>query len=180
MKKTAVIYSSVYGSTKEYAQWIAESLSADLYENKNLDASVLKPYDLLIYGGGLYAGGVSGISLISKHPELIRDKKVFVFTCGVADPKDPKNVEHILSSLDSVFSAELKQLISFYHLRGRMNYDLLKPKHRLMMWMMKKMLLKKKPEERTEEDNGILDTYGAVADFVDRDSISPIIEEAKL
>ena len=45
MKKTAVVYGSVYGSTKQYAQWIADSLSADLYENKNLDLSVLEPYN---------------------------------------------------------------------------------------------------------------------------------------
>ena len=31
MKKTAVVYGSVYGSTKQYAQWIADALSADLY-----------------------------------------------------------------------------------------------------------------------------------------------------
>ena len=71
MKKTAVVYGSVYGSTKQYAQWIADALSADLYENKSLDISVLDPYDIIIYGGGLYAGGVTGISLISRHPEFI-------------------------------------------------------------------------------------------------------------
>ncbi|MBS7007485.1 flavodoxin domain-containing protein [Anaerostipes sp.] len=179
MKKAAVVYGSVYGSTKEYAQWIAETLSADLYENKNLDVSVLEPYDVIIYGGGLYAGGVSGISLISRHPDLIQNKKVFVFTCGIADPGNPENTEHILKNLDSVFSPDLKQQISFYHLRGRMDYKLLSKKHRVMMWMMKKMLLKKKPEERTEEDQGVLDTYGSLVDFTDRDSILPLTADAE-
>ena len=178
MKKTAVVYGSVYGSTKQYAQWIADALSADLYENKSLDISVLEPYDIIIYGGGLYAGGVTGISLISRHPEFIQKKKVFLFTCGIADPAKPENIEHILKNLDSVFTGKLKEQISFYHFRGRMDYERLSTKHRVMMWMMKKMLSKKKPEERTEEDQGIIDTYWTLVDFTDRSSIIPLVQDA--
>lgn len=179
MKKTAVVYGSVYGSTKEYAQWIAEALSADLYENKNLNISALEPYDVIIYGGGLYAGGVSGIKLISSHPEFIQKKKVFVFTCGIADPAQPENIEHILKNLDPVFPTELKEQISFYHFRGRMDYARFSTKHRVMMWMMKKMISKKKPEERTDEDQGILDTYGTIVDFTDPSSILPLVKDAR-
>ena len=59
-----------------------------------------------------------------------------------------------------------------------MDYERLSTKHRVMMWMMKKMLSKKKPEERTEEDQGILDTYGTLVDFTDRSSIIPLVQDA--
>ena len=34
MEKVIVVYKSKYGSTKKYAQWLAEDLSCDLVENK--------------------------------------------------------------------------------------------------------------------------------------------------
>ena len=38
MKKTAVIYGSKYGATKQYATWIAEELGADLINYKDAKA----------------------------------------------------------------------------------------------------------------------------------------------
>lgn len=32
MKKTAVIYKTKYGSTKKYAEWIAQNLSCDIFD----------------------------------------------------------------------------------------------------------------------------------------------------
>lgn len=60
MNKTAVVFKSKYGSTKKYAQWIAEELSCDIFERKNVKSDDLEAYDTVIYGGGLYAGGVKG------------------------------------------------------------------------------------------------------------------------
>ena len=56
--KIAVIYASKYGSTETYARWIAEELDAGLYLVKAVSAEMLQDYDAVIYGGGLYAGGV--------------------------------------------------------------------------------------------------------------------------
>lgn len=48
MKKTAVIYKSEYGSTKKYAQWIAEELGADLLEAAKTKAAELRGYDIIL------------------------------------------------------------------------------------------------------------------------------------
>ena len=69
--KTVVLFQSKYGATKKYAQWIAEELSCDIFERKNINANALEAYDTIVYGGGLYAGGVSGIDLLVKNfPKL--------------------------------------------------------------------------------------------------------------
>ena len=52
-----VTYASKYGTTKRYAQWIAEDLACDLRDSREVNAELLKSYDILIHGGGLCAGG---------------------------------------------------------------------------------------------------------------------------
>ena len=55
------------------------------------------PCDVIIHGGGLYAGGLCGINTIVKHFDVISDKQIILFSCGLADPEDPENVAHIES-----------------------------------------------------------------------------------
>lgn len=51
-KQIAVIYKSKYGSTKQYAEWIAKELDASLFEATNIKPSQLLDYDVVVYGGG--------------------------------------------------------------------------------------------------------------------------------
>ena len=39
-----VTYASKYGTTKRYAQWIAEDLACDLRDSRELTPERLKPY----------------------------------------------------------------------------------------------------------------------------------------
>ena len=64
MNKIVVIYRSVYGYTKTYAEMIAEELTCDLREYSEISPDDLLSYDTIIYGGGLYAIGINGINLI--------------------------------------------------------------------------------------------------------------------
>ena len=45
MNKIAVIYKSKYGSTKKYAQWIAEEAKVNLFEYSEMDVKELVEYD---------------------------------------------------------------------------------------------------------------------------------------
>lgn len=81
MNNIAVVYQSHYGTTKKYAEWIAQALDADLLNRKKVSVSELSQYGMIIYGGGLYAGGLLGIDLVSKS----KFKHLVVFTVGLAD-----------------------------------------------------------------------------------------------
>ena len=106
--KYLVTYASKYGSTKKYAQWIAEALSCDLMDAGDVKPGMLAQYDVLIHGGGLYAGGLSGISVITKNYELLSGKPVILFSCGLADPNGPENVSHIEAGLAKVLTPEMQ------------------------------------------------------------------------
>jgi menaquinone-dependent protoporphyrinogen IX oxidase len=178
MKKCIVVYESKYGTTKKYAEWIAEDLCADLVERKVASADALAGYDVIIYGGGLYAGGVSGLPFITKNFDKIKDKRILLFTCGLGDPKVSENVESIQKGLAKVLSPEMQQVVEIFHLRGGMDYSKLSFMHKSMMSMVQKSVAKKDPEKRTQEDIEMLETYGKVVDFTDRSTIKPLVDSA--
>lgn len=174
MKKIAVIYKSKYGSTKKYAQWIAEELGADLMETDKTKASRLQDYDVIIYGGGLYAGGINGISLMTKNFERIKEKALYLFTVGAADVTDQQNIDHIRGGLAHTLTPKMQESISIFHLRGGMDYEKMSFIHRAMMGMMIKMLRKKPESELRSDDKMMLETYGQRMDFTDRLTILPL------
>lgn len=171
MAKIAVIYKTKYGSTEKYARWIAEETGADLYKSSQITPAQMETYDVIVYGGGLYAVNMLGISLIKNNFQKIKDKKLVIFSVGIS----PETQEALASVKDKNFTPEMQASIYFFHLRGALNYDKMSPKHRFMMHMVKSMIEKKKPEERDEDSKNILETYGRPVDFVDRESIGPIV-----
>lgn len=176
MNKTVVIYESKYGYTQNYARWIAKALSCPLYERKNFPAKDLSHYEIILYGGGLYAGSVSGVSFLTKNREVLSRKKVILFTCGLANPKDPNNIANIHTSLAKTLSEEMLEHLTLFHLWGGIDYSRLSFLHKSMMAMLRKMLLKKDAHDLRDEDKVILDTYGKSLDFTDPNTIGPLVD----
>ncbi len=176
---TAVIYKTKYGFTETYARWIAEDLGADLLVADKVKTADLQNYSIIIYGGGLYAGGVSGITTLTKNFESIKDKALYLFTVGAADVTDQKNINSIRNSLSRVLTPSMMQAIKLYHFRGGMKYSEMSLTHRAMMGMMIKMVRKKPESELRAEDRMMLDTYGQDVDFTDRRMIASLLEDIK-
>lgn len=170
-----VTYASKYGTTKRYAQWIAEDLACDLRDSREVNAELLKSYDILIHGGGLYAGGLCGINAIVKNFEAIADKHIILFSCGLADPEDPENVAHIEAGLEKVLTPEMREKIRQFHLRGGIDYSRLGLTHKAMMAMLRTVMLKKGYDNLRSEDQMMLDTYGGTVDFTNRESLVPLL-----
>ncbi|GAB6393479.1 MAG: flavodoxin [Treponematales bacterium] len=172
-KKIAVIYQSIHGTTKKYAEWIDEELGAELIARKAAAAAELDKYDVVIYGGGLYGPrGIAGSGLVSKK----KLKHLVVFTVGLADP-DITDYSDILKR--NFPNADI-QPEKVFHLRGGIDYEKLSLVHRGMMAMLKRITINKKPkEEWSAEDKLFAETYGGNIDFVDRNSITPIVEYVK-
>ncbi len=173
--RTAVIYKTKYGSAKQYAQWLAEELKADLFENSKFSPSIFKDYDNIIYGGSLYAVGILGISLIKNNFDKIRDKNVIVFSVG-ASPAEEKPMNDVKNKN---FTEEMKENVKYFHLRGGFDYNKLNIMHKFLMWIMKKMIERKAPEERTDDEKGLLDSFSHPTDFKKKENIRPIVESVK-
>lgn len=179
MKKVLVLYGSKYGFTKQYAEWISKELNGDLKDVKKASSAEADDYDVIVLGGGLYAGGVKGISFLINNYEKYKDKKWVVFTCGLGDPENNENILNIRENLYKKFSADMRDKVKLFHLRGGIDYQQLTFIHKLAMSMLKKITEKKKPEELTDENREFLDTYGKKCNFIKKESIVPIIDFIK-
>lgn len=171
MKHMIVLYRSKYGYTKRYADWLASSLCCEAIDTRKIQTSQLDQYDTIVFGGGIYAGGISGISLITKNFERLKDRTLAVFTVGLADPK----TSDIFAEVKRQFTPEMIQKIHFFHFRGGMDFPNLSLVDRLMMSMMKKMLQKKSESELTENDRELLKIWGTKIDFTDRHSLDSLL-----
>ena len=171
MKRVVVVFQSKYGYTKKYAHWLADSLSCDIMETDQVSVKQLEQYDIILLGGGIYAGGISGASLYIKNFNVLKEKTLVLFTVGLADPQK----DDIFSEVKKQFNQQMLKTIHFFHLRGGIDFPSLSLLHRAMMGMMKKMLLKKPETARTESDRGLLDIWGTKVDYTDRESLNPIL-----
>ena len=133
-------------------------------------------YDTIIYGGGLYAGGVGGFDLIIKNFDKISHKNLILFTCGQGDPNSSVNTERVKSSLKKVFSPSMEEKLKAFYLRGAIDYSKLSITDKSMMAIINKMMLKKDLDTLSLEDKEMIAAYGQTVDFTDRTTIEPIIE----
>lgn len=179
MGKTLVVYESKYGTTKQYAKWLAGELGADLRERREATEGELGNYDTLIFGGGLYAGGVLGLSFFKKNYDNIRGRRIALFTCGLGDPAVADNIKNIREGLEKSLGTEILGEIKLFHLRGAMDYSRLNLLHRSMMSMVRKAVEHRKEEDRTEEEWQMLDTFGKTVDFMDKSTLLPLIQWAR-
>lgn len=170
-KKILVAYKSKYGSTRKYAEWIASELNADLFEAQTVNTKILSQYDVVIYGGGLYAGGIADVKLVVNNP----CKNLIVFTVGLADP----NSTDYSAIINKNFTPELLAKTKFFHLRGGIDYKKLSPVHKVMMAMMKGMIQRKPESEREADDIEFLNTYNTKVNFEDKQTINSVVDYVK-
>ncbi len=170
-----VLYKSKYGSTKAYAEWIAEDLNCEVKEAKGVKVDDLLGYDTIIYGGGLYAENIAGASLITKNIDKLKDKKLIVYTTGIT----PLDVREYYDGevLDKNFKPEVRPYIKVYNFMGKMILDELTAPHRAAIKMLKKIMSGK--ENPTKLEKMLIELCDADGDFTDRSAIAELIEYAK-
>jgi menaquinone-dependent protoporphyrinogen IX oxidase len=171
MKKTAVIYKSKYGSTEKYAKWIAEAAHADIYKVSDIKVDRLKDYEVIVYCGGLYAGGMLGFSFIKNNYGKFSDKKLIVVAVGATLKKEEAEEEVKKQNL----TAEMIEKVQFFLLRGGLNYKKMNFIDRLLMFMLIKSVKLKKTEVLNPDTKGMIATYGKVVDFTNKNTILPIV-----
>ena len=171
--KTVVIYRSKTGFVKKYAEWIAKALDADLFPLDSFKPDQFAAYDAIVYGGGLYAGGINGIKFIKKHLALLKGKRIAVFATGAT----PARTETTNELRRINFTPEEQQQVQFFYLRGGFDYEKLGIVDKCLMALLRMKLKHKKiagPDER-----GMLAAYSKPVDFTQERLIQPLVRSIK-
>ena len=170
-----VLYKSKYGATKLYAEWIAEELKCEAKNAKGVKIDDLLSYDTIVYGGGLYAEVINGISLITKNIEKLDSKRIYVFTTAIT-PLDCR-AYYEGEVLEKNFKNFPLEKIKIYNFLGKMLTEELSFVHRKALVVLKKIMSSK--ENPTDLEKLLIELCDYNKDETDKNAIYPMIEDIK-
>lgn len=158
-----VIYQSNTGFTKQYAEWIAESLCCTAEPLQDFGKVNIQQVDTLIYGGWICADCVSGLSTLQKFgrtPDI-------VFAVGAAP-------QH---SVDLRALSKKNNLgrIPFFYYQGGIRYEKLGFTQKGMLKMYALSL--KKKTDKTKAEIQIEKALARSYDAATKDAIVPLVEK---
>lgn len=85
--KTAIIYQTKTGSTKKYANWIAEATGAEVMTFDQAAEADLSSFDRVIASSGTYAGRMPLTKFLKDNWSELKEKEIFILAVGAA-PED--------------------------------------------------------------------------------------------
>lgn len=169
--KKIVVYHSKTGFTEKYAQWIAEALNCRAVSAKEYLKTADHADDIVIYGGGLIAGKISGLDKIKKQ---VGNQSLIVFATGATS----QNADHVIADIqkNNLTEAERSKL-PFYYLESGICYEQMNFASEKMLKMMRRMLEKK--ADINEEEAGMLKALQASSDKSSKAYIQPLINKVQ-
>ena len=166
-----IIYGSLHGAAKRYAEGLAERTGLKAIDYKEVDSLGL--YRRVIYIGAIYASGVTGLK--KTMAKLTQNQELFVATVGMVDPADEAFIGSFQEALKKQIPPQMYDEKRIFHLRGAIDYSQLELKYRILMKMMYSQASKLPEEKLTSEFKAVLATYGKKVDYVDMESLNPIV-----
>ena len=155
-----IIYGSNYGTSKRYAEELGRRMQVEVVSYKELRD--INEYTNVIYVGGLYAGGVCGMSKTLKKWKTKDKNSLCIISVGVSNHRSQKNIDAIKKSIKMQLSDELSG------------------PHKIMMGLLYKKCKSIPEEQRDEETKDLIETYNQIVDFVNFDDLDKIVNDLNL
>ncbi|MBN1776708.1 MAG: hypothetical protein JW811_01170 [Clostridiales bacterium] len=162
--KGLIIYASCYGSTKTYAEWISEETGMQVVSYKEATDKDIENTNTIVIGSWVLAHKLFLKKWLTEKKELLKGKKLYVFSVSGAKPGD-KELDHVFSdSLD----AELLKDCKTYQFGGRRETKKMSGFHKFMMFIAAAFI------EKDKEKKAEMKRY---VDNVDRKYINVLMED---
>lgn len=124
-----VVYESRYGSTQQYAEWIADEADADVVAADDIEIEALEDYDIIVFGGWVHAGKLRGANLIADHWDRLQGKHVAVFSVS----GKPPDSEDVRQALENALPEKIRDEVECFSIPGRLIYSNLRLVDRLLL-----------------------------------------------
>ena len=167
--KGIIVYKSRYGSTKQYAEWIAEATGYELSSINNADSIDLKKYDAIVIGSMVLMNKPFLAGWIVEKWEHLSHAKVALFSASGT----PGGALEIIKGYQEAIPEEIRNKLTYFSYQGRMDYRRLSVNHKLMMKI--GAMIEKNPEAKAQMKH---DMKNGV-DGVNRENIAELVEWAK-
>lgn len=169
--KILVTYKSKTDFTKRYAEIIAKEVDGYLADFKEVTAEMMSEYEVVVYGGGLYAGMVNGLKKAKEMFEKSSAKKFMVFATGGTPNVATEEIDVVWKNnltVDELVS------ISHFYMQSGICYEKMSFANRVLMKMMSNVLSKKKNKDSVEEgfSQAIKNSY----DISSKEYAAPLIK----
>lgn len=169
--KILVIYKSKTEFTKRYAEIIAQEVNGMLMDIKEVTVEKMSEYDVVVYGGGLYAGMINGYKKAKEMFDKSTSKQFILFATG-GTPNEA--IEQIDEVWRNNLSAEELESIPHFYMQGGICYEKMSFSNRAIMKMMSKVLSKKKNKDSAEE--GFAQAIKSSYDISSKEYAEPLIK----
>lgn len=179
MKKAIVIYTSKRGSTRQYAEWIAEELGCEAipFNDPRMKEINLYEYDCILYGGWIRGSGIVDFDKFGKmlDPELMH--RLIVFGVGMADETADNYAQVWGYSIGKIDPKNENRSI-LYILGGRYDPASVQGMDKFLMKIMKTVLISGSTPDAKSRANFMKDRIENGVDMVFRDNIQSLVRDA--
>lgn len=170
--KTLVVYTSKYGSTKQYAEWIANATAATLRPAQEIRDRDIDAFDVIVCGCYLHIGKMTGADFLTTHWSALQSKRIVLFSVAGAPPNVPERVQWFEANVPD----EIRSHVHHFPFRGRaMNLDL---KDRFLLAFPRTMMYLKYWKTHDPKDKAAIEAFKPF-DGVDKESIEPLVSHIR-
>ncbi|MCF0123751.1 MAG: flavodoxin [Ruminiclostridium sp.] len=171
--RAVVIYNSQTGFTRRYGEWIAGELACEAISLQEAEREDLTPYDVIIFGSWINAGGVEKVKWFQKLMKREPEKKYAAYVVGAS----PMGAPMVEDTLKKAIPEEYGDTCKAFYCPGGLNYGRMSFKHRLMMKIFSKMVAGKK--DQSPEEKAVAERLRHDFDIADRKYVAPVVDYVK-
>lgn len=169
--KIIVVYKSVTGFTKQYAEWIKNALNCDILDFKQLQTSVLNQYDTIIFGSRIHAERIDSLDKMKAIMKGVQGKNFAVYATGAMPMEATELLEKMW--INNLGNENVEKIPHFYMQSG-LRYNMMSLGDRLLMKGFSKIMSTKKNKNSVEE--GVTKALAESFDASSEEYIKPLVE----